>query len=221
VSVRRLRPIALGLAIVVTCVSGFVIVDSIASAGPSDGPSTTSTSRPLEAKPTVETSLFIVGDSLTVGARPWLARDLRRRHVRLVGVNARIGRGVDDGLAVLRKRASSLPPTVMVALGTNDLLASRRQVEEWVRTARQLVGDRRLIWVNLRCNATRSKFLARYRVINDALESAARRYDVEIADWDAWAGARRVRTQQDGVHYSPAAYRLRSSFYAKAVATEP
>jgi lysophospholipase L1-like esterase len=216
--VRRVQLLAVALALVVTCVAGFVIVDSIATARPSHQWATKAVPRPL---PAGETQVFVVGDSLTIGARPWLARDLRRLDGRLVGVNARVSRHVDEGLTVLRKMGDSLPETVMVALGTNDLQASTRQVDRWLRTARQLVGDRRLIWVNLRANATHSKLLARYHVINDALDAAAPRYGVEVADWDTWAGARHVRTLGDGIHYSTAAYRLRASFYAEVATAEP
>ena len=219
---RRFQPLAIALTLVVTCAAGFVIIESIATAGPSDPQPTKAAPRQApEGKPKSQAQVFIVGDSLTVGARPWLARELRRRDSQLVGVTARISWHVDEGLEVLRRMGDSLPATVMVALGTNDLQASTSQVERWLRTARELVGDRRLIWVNLRCNASHSKLLARYRVINDALDVAAPRYGVEIADWDAWAGARRVRTLSDGVHYSPAAYRLRASFYAKVATAEP
>ena len=219
---RRFQLLAIALALVVTCVAGFVIIESIATARPSGRPPTKAAPRQTpEGKTTAQAEVFVVGDSLTVGARPWLARDLRRRGAQLVGVTARISWHVDEGLALLRKMGDSLPATVMVALGTNDLQASTSQVERWLRTARELVGDRRLIWVNLRCNAAHSKLLARYRVINDALDAAAPRYGVEIADWDAWAGARRVRTLSDGIHYSPAAYRLRSSFYANVATAEP
>lgn len=215
---RWLRTLALAIALAVTCVAGFVIIESIATADEPALQPTTTVPRPANDVEVPAQQVFIVGDSLTLGARPWLARDFSRRDAKLIGVNASIGRQVAEGLAVLRRMGDSLPGTVMVSLGTNDLLASTRQVEGWLRTARQLVGDRRLIWVNLRANATQSKMLARYRVINDALDAAARRYGVEIADWDAWAGARRVRTLSDGIHYSATAYRLRASFYAEIVA---
>ena len=215
---RRFQLLTLALALVVTSVAGFVIVD--ASAGPSHRAPAKTAPRPAP-RAKVRAQVFVVGDSLTIGARPWIARDLRRRGGRLVGVDAGVGWHVEDGLVVLRRMGDALPGTVMVALGTNDLLSSRREVERWLRTARQLVGDRRLIWVNLRCNARHSRLLARYPLINAALEAAAPRYDVEIADWDAWAGERRVRTLPDGVHYSSAAYRLRASFYAEVATAAP
>jgi hypothetical protein len=218
--VRRLQLLTLALALVVTSVAGFVVVEAIASAGSPNRAPAKIAPRPVP-QATVRPKVFVVGDSLTIGARPWMARDLRRRSGRLVGVEAGVGWHIEDGLAVLQRMGDSLPRTVMVALGTNDLLASPRQVDRWMRTARELVGDRRLIWVNLRCNVRHSKLLARYPRFNDALDAAALRYDVEIADWDAWAGRRRVRTLPDGVHYSSAAYRLRSSFYAIVATVVP
>jgi hypothetical protein len=98
------------------------------------------------------------------------------------------------------------------------LLADRlAEVTGWLRTARSVVGDRRLVWVNLRCDPAVAGHLDRYRAVNAALAAAAPRYGVELADWDGWAAGAGVPNGRDGVHYGEDAYRLRALFYAAAV----
>jgi len=162
--------------------------------------------------------IFVVGDSLTAGAEPWLAADLGQRGWALEGVDARVGRQVSTGLSILRAQSGDLPGTVMVALGTNDLGAKKADVEVWLRTARQIVGSRRLIWVNL-CLADRGDArLASYRQINTALDQLAPTYHVEVADWCAYATRRGITPGSDGVHYQSPGYKQRALFYALAAA---
>ena len=162
--------------------------------------------------------IFVVGDSLTAGAQPWLAADLAQRGWTLDGVDARVGREVTEGMSILRAQAADLPQTVMVALGTNDLGATRTDVDGWLRTARQIVGSRRLIWVNLCLADHGDQRLASYRVINAALRDLAPGYHVELADWCAYAKQHGLVPGSDGVHYQAPAYRQRAYFYALAVA---
>jgi hypothetical protein len=162
--------------------------------------------------------VFVVGDSLTVGADPWLAGAVSAQGWQLAGVDARVGRPVDEGLSILRADADQLPRTVVVALGTNDLWATPADVDRWVATARAIVGDRRLVWVNLRCDPSRSPSLERYHRINDALAAATARYGVGLADWEAWSTARGIEPGYDGVHYDNEAYRWRAAFYAGVAA---
>ena len=162
--------------------------------------------------------MFVVGDSLTVGTRRWLPTQAARVGVTVNGVDARVGRPTAEGLAVLRREGADLPPTVLVALGTNDLEASSGEAINWVEEARILVGTRRLIWVNVRCGPLEGIRLRQCRRINAALAAAATWFSVELADWDAWADANDVATTADGIHHRAPAYRQRARFYAEAVA---
>lgn len=162
--------------------------------------------------------VFVVGDSLTVGAEPWLATAVAARGWRLTGVDARVGRPVPEGLNVLRRRARSLPATVVVALGTNNLGASDEDIDRWVATARRFVGEeRRLVWVNLALRDDGSGRQARYEAINAALARAGQRWRVDVLDWDRWVDRNGVTTKADGIHYEDGAYRLRALFYAAAL----
>jgi hypothetical protein len=166
---------------------------------------------------TVTPELFVVGDSLTVGAEPWLADAVRARGWHLTGVDARVGRTVPEGLAVLRKRAraGALPATVIVALGTNNLGASAADIETWVSTARGIVGDQRQLgWVNISVAPPRAERAAE---IDDALAASARRWNVQVLDWQGWTRRNGITNKADGIHYEDAVYRLRALFYAAAL----
>lgn len=163
-------------------------------------------------------SVFVVGDSLTVGTEPWLGADLHRHGWRLAGVDARVGRPVPEGLQVLRSQGASLPGTVVIALGTNDLGADRATVISWMQSARAIVGHRRLIWVNLCLAANVDPPLGTYRSINTMLRQIAPRYGVQIADWCAFAHAHHLTPGPDHIHYTASGYRERASFYATTIA---
>lgn len=166
---------------------------------------------------TAAPELFVVGDSLTVGAEPWLADAVRARGWRLTGVDARVGRTVPEGLAVLKKRAraGTLPSTVIVALGTNNLGASDTDIDTWVSTARDIVGDeRQLGWVNISVAPPRAE---RAAAIDAALAASARRWDVQVLDWYGWTHRNGITNKADGIHYEDGAYRLRALFYAAAL----
>lgn len=200
-----------------------VTADDVARAPAERAGTTTSAPAPVEgvdvpaaAAPAVR-EVFVVGDSLTEGAEPWLADAVAARGWVLSGVDARVGRPVPEGLTVLRRRARTLPPTVVVALGTNNLGASDADIEGWVSTARRIVGaDRRLVWVNVSAAGSPGR-IQRSREINAALAASARRWNVDVLDWEGWTRRHRIATKADGIHYEDGSYRLRALFYAAAL----
>ncbi|HET7487402.1 MAG TPA: GDSL-type esterase/lipase family protein [Acidimicrobiales bacterium] len=161
---------------------------------------------------------FVVGDSLTVGTEPWLDRALQVRGWDLSGVDARVGRGVDEGLAVLRKEGATLPDTVVIALGTNNPGAGASTVRNWLRSARRIAGKRRVVWVNTCIADKEARPLAASRRLNAALAQYADWYGVELADWCTFAADRDITPRADGVHYDTAGYKIRARFYALALA---
>jgi lysophospholipase L1-like esterase len=198
-----------------------LLLAACGSAVPAATPSITTTSEDgFITVPAAAPAVYVIGDSLTVGSQPYLRRALAGRGWKLTGVDGRVFRTTAEGLDILRAKASRLPETVVLALGTNDLTARQADVQMWLRQARAIAGDdRRLIWVNLYVDLTRQPTLKRYRVINDALTLAAPRYGIEVADWAAWVKNHDVPQQADGVHYTDKGYRIRAAFYARVVAT--
>ena len=163
--------------------------------------------------------VLVVGDSLTVGTEPWLSAVVGGQGWTLTGVDARVGRGVPEGLSVLRTDIASLAQgTVVVALGTNDLNSTAAQVAGWLASARRIVGSRRLIWINLCLAGQPGTWLGSYRQINRWLADYAPRYQVQVADWCSFATRSGIQPGPDGIHYAPAAYRQRAAFYAATIA---
>jgi lysophospholipase L1-like esterase len=211
---RRVLAISAVLLVAYLGTAGFDAVSTAArSARASLGGRALAAPAPLERAPT---DVFVVGDSLTVGTKPWLATEAAALGVHLTGVDARSGRPTAEGLAVLRREAPTLPGTVILALGTNDLGAPPEEVAGWLREARLLVGERRLIWVNLSLDPSRRVDLAPYRDINAALAANAGQFGIELADWDAWSRAHGIDTGGDGIHYDAPSYRQRARFYVDA-----
>lgn len=199
---------------------GPAVVEGGAAGGPSWPDVTDLPATPASAgRATGPRAVLVVGDSLTVGTEPWLDQAVRGRGWTLMGVDARVGRGVPEGLSVLRSDIGSLPGgTVVVALGTNSLSATASDVAGWLRSARQIVGSRRLIWVNLCLDGRPGTWLGSYRQINRWLAAYAPDYGVQLADWCSFATRYGIDTGPDGIHYTSAAYQERAAFYAAAIA---
>lgn len=231
VSVRsRTSTARLGAAGVTVTLAALATVWLWPAAAPAHPAAATATTvRPVSAAATARSSthptattgsrrVFVVGDSLTLGTEPYLAAAMHRRGWTLTRVDARGGRPVNDGFAVLRTQRARLPQTVVIALGTNNLWQGPAAVPGWLRTARAIVGDRRLIWVNLCLNDKVASWLRPYRAIDAALRTDAPRYGVEVADWCGYATRHYISPGPDGIHYGPTDYRVRAAFYAAAVA---
>ena len=179
--------------------------------------------------------LDVQGDSLTVGTLdecevPCLPAAAAARGMRLSPApSARVGRSVDEGLALLA-HTEHLPARVLIALGTNDWEAGDSTAAHWIQRARATVGPSSdIFWVNLAMEGHRYRLFTEINaglltgVTADNLHqrrirASGRSY---VLDWYAYTRARQVHPGSDGVHYSGAIYSLRARFYAGAVAGAP
>lgn len=161
-------------------------------------------------------TVTVVGDSLTVELKGSLKRGFARAGWKLLWVDARVGRGVDEGLGIVRDRRAS--DTIVIALGTNDYLASNATVREWVNTASGLAGNgRQVAWVNLHMNPDVNEEFSNYLRINEQLEKAAKGTDnVRVFDWASFARHNGISTGSDGVHYPYDTCPIRAKFYVAA-----
>lgn len=167
--------------------------------------------------PATDADVFVVGDSLTVAAAPYFGQHLGRRGWRS-SVDAANGRTFNQGLAVLQRNKDRLPPTVVVALGTNDLTAPTWAFEWWVGVARHTVGARRLVFVNIYVDEAKNPSLARpVSRVNEAIARSAQIHGAEVADWASFATQNKVETEWDGVHYGASASEKRADFYGQAL----
>lgn len=156
------------------------------------------------------TPVFIVGDSLTVGAKPYLQAKLKSR-VRKVTVDARVGRFSNEGISKLRGRQARQARVWVVALGTNDgpsSSATRSNVRKVLRKA----GPRRqVIWVNVVRPGGYSR-------VNGALRRADAKYDnLTVIDWAKFIRQHRYYLGGDRVHLNSNGYRARGQVIAQQV----
>jgi hypothetical protein len=162
-------------------------------------------------------AVVVIGDSLAVGMAPALQGVLPGRPVL---VDARIGRPLDEGMAVL---AGSDPPkaSFVYSLFTNDdplrieqldaavrssvAALGRHGCAAWATIVRPKVGGRTYAQVNARLRAL---------ALDPALSGR-----LLIADWAAAVrGHPKAWLTRDKIHATPAGYLARAQLYADALA---
>ena len=150
--------------------------------------------------------VYVLGDSLTVGMAPYLPALLPGRSVEIDG---KTGRTATEGLDILATRKAPLPPTVVMALGTNDI-ESPEEFTAVVNESMALLGPRRVIWVNIAS--------PRSQPFNVDLDAARTRYrNLEVIDWARVMAAHPEDLVADHIHNTDAGYRLRAEVIAWVV----
>jgi len=142
--------------------------------------------------------VFVLGDSVTVGATPSIEADAAA-HGWAVTIDAKIGRATDEGAEILASMQGRLPQYVVVELGNNDgenpdTLAARVDA-----VMHDLAGVRHVVWF------TMSPFASWVPDANAVLQSASLRWaNLELADWATVAEATPDALAGDGPHLQPA-----------------
>lgn len=200
--------------------------DSLASPAASPSISSSESAAPSQPAQTDQVA-YILGDSLTFKARAFMADALAERGwTSNPATDSRIGRMVEEGMAILAEQAD-LPSTVLIALGTNNWYVSATEASDWIAQARSLIGpDRNLIWVNVDMVGEKySNFPEVNRGLvdgvktdNRALRRAGASGRTYVADWRSYAEDNGIRHSHDGVHYKRGAFRQRMAFYAAVLA---
>jgi hypothetical protein len=163
-------------------------------------------------------AVVVIGDSLAVGMAPALQVLLPGRQVLF---DARIGRPLDEGMAVL---AGTKPPKASFAysLFTNDDPVRIEQLDAAVRSSVAALGPRGCaVWATI----VRPKVGGRsYGRVNARLRALALDPALSgrllVADWArAVRGHRRAWLARDHVHATAAGYFARAQLYAEALST--
>ncbi|TML72417.1 MAG: hypothetical protein E6G11_05545 [Actinobacteria bacterium] len=157
-------------------------------------------------------SVLDIGDSLSVGAAPYLHARLREYRIVQdydVGLHA-----YDAARIVSGTRA--LPSVLVVSAGTND---DPRIVSTFVRSVSTIVttagSARCVVWPTI---VRPPAVGASYDGINRALSNAAARHrNLVLVDWVRMVAGHRWWLANDGVHVSAAGYRARAAAIASAV----
>lgn len=197
-----------------------MVVSLVALTGCGPGP------EPPAAKPPGETSparvgrtpgvVTMIGDSLAVGTEALLPAALEGWTVH---TDARKGRPIREGVAVLSRASVPRGSVLAFSLFTNDLPAHTPALETALRAGASAVGAKGCqVWATI----------ARPPVGGDASEPAndlLRRLDGKrvmgtrtvVADWAALVAIEPSLLGPDRVHGTPEGYRARAQLYAQAV----
>jgi GDSL-like Lipase/Acylhydrolase family len=157
--------------------------------------------------------LLVNGDSLAVGTKPYIPRELKGWKV---SQSTAVSRHAYEGADVMRSYGRRLPRVIHVSLGTNDDPSQVEGFRASVDEVMEVAGERRcVVWTNIVRPPYEGTSYAGY---NRALaQEAGERDNLRIVNW-----ARMVRKHpewlaEDGVHVSAAGYRARARAVARRV----
>jgi lysophospholipase L1-like esterase len=158
-------------------------------------------------------TLLVVGDSLTVGTRPYLHHWLGRWHIH---TEASVSKQVTEGPPTLRRYGRRLPRVIFVNLGTNGDPRAVSLFRSAVRRTMRIAGpDRCVVWSSI----VRPPVAGRsYRDLNRALaDEAIERPNLMLFRWVRMARKHPGWFGPDHVHVTASAYNVRARAMARTV----
>jgi hypothetical protein len=161
----------------------------------------------------LEQSLLVNGDSLAVGTKRYIPRELDGWEVRQ---STAVSRHAYQGADVMRALGSALPPVIHVSLGTND---DPHQVEGFRAAVDEVMDvagpERCVVWTNIVRPPVGGTSYAGY---NRALKRESRERDnLRIVNWARMLRRHPRWLADDGVHVSATGYRARAGAVARHV----
>lgn len=198
------------------CAAGVCLtVTLLAPAAPATGGGAPPFAVPGASDGALARSVYVQGDSITAGMSAELRRLLTGYRVR---ISARTGRTLAQGLRIARKAAATMPPIVVVGLGTNDDVERPRAFAGGARTLLRLAGPRRcVLWIDL-YRRTRRRSDPGFGPLNRIL--LALRADhprLVVVRWSRLAGRHPAWFPHDAVHPTEAGYLALARAVARAV----
>lgn len=170
---------------------------------------------PVPAAADVPRRLFVFGDSLAIGTKPYLPEELPRWRVKQ---DVAVNRFAREAAPALRNRGESLSPVIHLSLGTGDDPSRPRRFGKAVRKAMRAAGrDRCVVWTNIFRPAPRG--YPRWVRLNRVLDRQARRREnLVIVDWYSMVKAHpEWVSRHDGTHVNERGYRRRAAAVARGV----
>lgn len=153
-----------------------------------------------------EPSVLVIGDSISTAVY-WYAppTEIVQRNLavhwqvavcrRLIGTSCYENGAAPPTLLDVVDGMASVPPTVVVELGYNDLEATFPAAVDQVMSTLLAKGAKHVLWLTLR------EARDPYPVLNDDLRAAAQRWpQLELVDWNALSAGHNDWFQSDGVH---------------------
>jgi hypothetical protein len=166
------------------------------------------------ANSTQRRTMVVIGDSLAVGMRPWLAATLPGWQV---SIDGRTGRPLAEGMSVLAATTLSAPSKTALAISlfTNDDPTQTSRLQAAIdQTLRRAGSGGCVIWATIARPAVGG---VTYKAANALLQ---RRADadprLQIVPWAQYTAANPGVLAADGVHPGAAGYRERALMYAQA-----
>lgn len=155
--------------------------------------------------------VFVNGDSLAVGTRPYLPGDLPGWPIEQ---SASISRQAPEGVDILRSKGRGLASVIVMSLGTNGDPRASDDFASAVREALRIAGPHRcVIWPNI---VRPSVAGTSYDTYNDVLASLNKRHDnLYVVDWAGIAARNRGWFGPDGVHPGATGYMVRARAIAQ------
>jgi len=157
--------------------------------------------------------LFVNGDSLAEGTRPYIPRALPGWRVRQ---STKVSRHAYEGDDVLRRRGRRLERVLHVSLGTNDDPGQPAAFRAAIRDVMDVAGERRcVVWANI----VRPPYGGvSYRRLNRVLAAESRaRENLLVVNWVRMMRRHPEWLAPDGVHASAEGYAARARAVARAV----
>jgi peptidoglycan/LPS O-acetylase OafA/YrhL len=144
-----------------------------------------------------------IGDSVMLGAAPWLPA-----YVGSIAVDAAVSRQVSAGIGILRawRDAGTLGQVLIVHLGNNGTFTAGQfdQIME-------IAGDRRVVFVTLVVPR------AWEGPNNEVIRAGVARYaNASLADWNSYAAGHPEYFYSDGIHLTPAGAEAYAALIASA-----
>jgi hypothetical protein len=163
----------------------------------------------------VERRLFVYGDSLADGTKPYIPEELPHWRTRQ---DAEPNRGAASAAAALRSRGDHLAPVIHLSLGTVDDPRHPRRFRRAVRGAMRAAGPERcVVWANIFRPAPWG-YPTWIRLNNVLTEEANKRDNLVIVDWYSAADRHHEwLDRHDATHVDERGYRRRAEMVAAAV----
>lgn len=156
--------------------------------------------------------VFVNGDSLAEGTRPYIPRALGNWSV---SQSVSISRHAPQGVAILR-RMGNLPPVVVMSLGTNDDPGATSTFRSAVGQTMKLVGRKGcVVWPNIVRPPVGGNSYAGYNGI--LAEESKKRPNLRVVEWTRMVAKHPGWLASDRVHVNAAGYQARAEAIAKQV----
>jgi hypothetical protein len=157
--------------------------------------------------------LFVNGDSLAVGTKPYLPKELKGWKVTQ---SATVSRHANEGAGVMRSLGRALPRVIHVSLGTNDDPNDVAGFRAAVRDVMKVAGSKRcVVWTNIRRPRAAGASYAGY---NGVLGQEDRKRDnLRVVNWVRMVREHPEWLVGDGVHVNADGYRARAKAVAASV----